>query len=758
MKKCGNFFGRYKVSKWLSCLSLLPVSFNLIADSQSWSYVFIDETQPVTFERPITSFNEHNLNFEEYEEEEVANNNEEKINNSPSDGEKRLWNLENVDIRVLIDQMAKETQKNFLIDPGVSGRVTLVSTVPIDSATAYEMFLTSLQSLGLTIIESNGVDRIIQDANAKHLSSTIIGDNDIDIPNESVVVQVVPVYNVAAPAMVPVLRNLISPRGHLAAYAGSNVMIIADHASNVQRLSEIIHRIDSADRNGIDHIRLENSSASQLAQSLQAIANARSAGDPVGGQVYLAADDRTNTIIMSGNEGRRLELKALIISTDSIVDDEDEGNTQVIYLRYQKAEDMVYVLGSIIQSYVAQQQQSQLLQSSSSISGPTALQAASSSNNSNNSTSVGGDSPLGLDATERQAVGQNFGSYSVYAEPNTNALVISSPPSLMRQLRNVIARLDVRRAQVLVEAIVAEVNENDLLNLGVEWETGSNGRVIGGTNYGNNTVSALTGYANGATDSSGNLLGFPAGGLSLGFIKEGSFSAVLNALATNTNANILSTPSLVTLDNSEAVISVGETRPLLDGTVTTPSGTAGGGFDVSEQYRYEQVGLTLIVRPQIAGVNQVFLDINQKVDDFTTSTTDLLQVTTNREIKTSVLVDNSDILVLGGLIKTNEYMTQNKVPILGDIPLLGVLFRSESMQREKNNLMIFIRPTILRDQNDGVLITSNKYDYIQAEQSILQGKQNVFGQYSELTKLPNLPADEQVEYITQPIELPVPTF
>ncbi len=615
----------------------------------------------------------------------------------PQKADLRQWNLQNVDIKNVVEEVARVTGKNFIIDPNLSGNVTVISNEQMTPDELYELFLSMLQVLGYAAVDSDGVVKIAPDAKARQLG-TFIANDAMPGSGDMLVARVISLQHVPAAQLVPVLRNLVSPEGHLAAYVPSNSLLVVDRAGNAQRLANIVDRLDLADTDGIDVITLEYASASEVVTSLEALVavRGRQAGAEAGGggQVMVSADDRSNSVLLSGDKSRRLQIKSIIAQLDVPVP--GEGNTEVVYLRFQRAEDLVPVLANIIDSYASEQDET--------ITPGAALaqvQQQPQNNTPTTSTSEAGEGYRTF--TDRQATGVSIGGFGIHAEPNMNALVVTAPPALMRNLKAVITQLDIRRAQVLVEAIIVEIDEADLEELGVEWRGG--GDLIGGTTFPNAAgVSPLDALQ---ADTS------PGNGLNVGFISGGSIRFLLTALSSFSSTNILSTPSIVALDNAEAQITVGQQIPFPIGEYATTDGSNTVTPFVTTEYR--EVGLTLRIKPQITQDDAVVLQIQQNVDSLGTPINGD-PTTITRDITTSVLVNDMDILVLGGLIRTEEIDNIYKVPYLGDMPLIGNLFRSQNTQTTKTNLMMFLRPTILRDRNESMQVTGGKYNWMRNQQ------------------------------------------
>ncbi len=562
-------------------------------------------------------------------------------------------NLKDADINALIDTVSKNTGKNFIVDPKIKGKVTVISSRPMDREELYQVFLSILQVHGYAAVPSGKVIKIVPDAHAKQDRIPTVSGDQPGIGDE-LVTRVVQVDNVASNQLVPILRPLIPQHGHLAAYARTNVLIITDRAANINRLVKIIRRIDRAGNEDIEIIPLQHASAGEVVRILASLQKRTGKSALQAGQPTFVADDRTNSILMTADRSTRLRLRTIIAHLDTPI--ESGGNTQVVYLKYAKATDLVSVLTGI----------SDNLKKDGKANKPSALGA----------------------------------KVSIQADENTNALVITAAPAIMRSLQAVIRQLDVRRAQVLVEAIIAEVSSTKAAELGVQWRSSDGfGSTFSGT-------------------SSGSIDSFPGSpvslgvGLSLGYFRGNDIRMLLRALASDNNTNVLSTPSLLTLDNEEAEIVVGENVPFVTGQFTNNTTSPDNPFQTIERH---DVGIVLKVKPQINEGDAVRLDIEQEVSSVKSGTGSEL-ITNKRSIRTSVLVDDNQMIVLGGLIKDDLEENTQKVPLLGDIPLLGALFRNKRTDTVKTNLMVFIRPQIVRDARDSVVKTHNKYNFMRAMQ------------------------------------------
>jgi len=578
-------------------------------------------------------------------------------------------NMKGADINAVISTVAEATGKNFIIDPRVKGKVTIISTKPLNKDQLYQVFLAILDVHGFSAVPSgNNVVKILPDSDAKHSGTPSIGKG------EEMVTRVVEIKHIAAAQLVPILRPLVPPQGHLAAHAQTNVLIIADRVSNIQRLMKIIEKVDEPSSSEIEVIQLEHASASEVVRVLTSLQQKnKKKKSSLSNTPTLVADERTNSILMGGDKSTRLGLKALIVHLDT--PSETVGNTHVIYLHYAKAKDLVAVLTGVGK-----------VKASGKKKGKKAPRRTSTSNS----------------------------QFNIQADESSNTLVITAPPDIFRSLQAVIRKLDVRRAQVLVEAIIAEVGANKTNELGVQWFVdGSRSGVapVGATSFGNPGLGSVVAESVATDTISPNASGLLGSGLSLGVGRFNSdtlnFGGILRALAGTSAANLLSTPNIVTMDNEEAEIFVGSEVSVPTGSFTQTSTSSSNPFTT---FKPKQVGIRLKVKPQINEGDAIKLDIDQTVDSITSGDAGTAGlVTSQRAIKTSVMVDDGQIIVLGGLISDDERNTVQKVPFLGDIPVLGSLFRFKRNVKDKKNLMVFLHPTILRDSAVTSNISGSKY-------------------------------------------------
>ena len=579
-------------------------------------------------------------------------------------------NYVGVEIRAIIQAVSAVTGKNFIIDPRVRQEVTMISTTPMTPDAFYEAFLSILQVHNYAAVPSGDVIKIVPDASVRQFPTYL---NTTDTARDDIVTQVVSVQNVGAAQLVPILRPLMPQYGHLAAHPGSNMLILSDRSSNVARMISIIRRIDQSNDDDIEVVPLTNASSAEVVRVLTTLTQApRADGAPVTTQ--LVADARTNSVLIGGDRNERLRLRALIAHLDTPL--EDGGDTQVRYLRYTDAEE----LATKLQTHFSQAQ------------------------------AAGGEGAAA-------APGPGAGDVSVWADTQTNALIMTAPPKLMRSAMAIIDKLDIRREQVLVEAIIVEVNVDMDSDLGVSWavldEGGNN--PLGLTNFPGFEPSIL-GLASGAAGDTINPGALANAGATIGvgrLEEDGlNFAAILRAFQSDADTNIISTPSILTTDNEEASLNIGQEVPFITGSFTN-TGANAGAVNPFQSIQREQVGVKLTITPQINEGDAMLLTISQEISSIAASVEGASDLVTNeRTIETTVIVGDGEIIVLGGLLQDNLIETDQRVPLLGSIPLLGNLFRARTTELMKTNLLVFIRPKILRNSVQTAIETDSKYNFI----------------------------------------------
>ncbi|MFA0055491.1 type II secretion system secretin GspD [Vibrio echinoideorum] len=598
------------------------------------------------------------------------------------------------DIQEFINIVGRNLEKTIIVDPSVRGKIDVRSYDVLNEEQYYSFFLNVLEVYGYAVVEmDSGVLKIIKAKDSKTSAIPVVGDSDT-IKGDNVVTRVVTVRNVSVRELSPLLRQLNdnAGAGNVVHYDPANIILITGRAAVVNRLAEIIKRVDQAGDKDIEVVELKNASAAEMVRIVDALSKTTDAKNtPAFLQPKLVADERTNAILISGDPKVRSRLRRLIEQLD--VEMATKGNNQVIYLKYAKAEDLVDVLKGVSDNLQSEKQ-----------------------------TSTKGSS------SQRNQV-------MISAHSDTNSLVITAQPDIMNALQDVIAQLDIRRAQVLIEALIVEMAEGDGVNLGVQWgnlETGSmiqysnTGASIGGVMVGleeaKDTETTTAVYdengkfvRNETTTEEGDYSTLASALSSVNgaamSVVMGDWTALISAVATDSNSNILSSPSITVMDNGEASFIVGEEVPVLTGS------TAGSSNDNPFQtVERKEVGIKLKVVPQINEGDSVQLQIEQEVSNVLGANGAVDVRFAKRQLNTSVIVQDGQMLVLGGLIDERALESESKVPFLGDIPVLGHLFKSTSTQVEKKNLMVFIKPTIIRDGMTADGITQRKYNFIRAEQ------------------------------------------
>ncbi len=609
--------------------------------------------------------------------------------------------FKNTDITEFIQVVGRNLGKTMIIDPDVRGTINVRSYDVMSEEQYWQFFLNVLEVYGFaTVAMESGVIKVMRDKDARNGAIPVVDDNSLG--GDTLVTRVVPVNNVSVRELAPLLRLLAdsSGGGNVVSYDPSNVIMITGRSETVQRLTEIIERVDRAGNQDVDVVKLEYASASEVVRIASSLFEKTNEGTPPLLIPKIVADERTNSVVVSGEPRARQRVIALINQLDQ--DLKTEGNTRVYYLKYAKADELVDVLQGVSESIQAEMQSA----------GGNPQQARMARNVRNNS-------------------GQQI---SISAHEDSNSLVITAQPDLLANLESVIRQLDIRRAQVHVEAIIVEIFEGDGVDLGLQWisEDGgmvqyNNGRQVpigplaaaayqAREREGRTTQTIVDGNLVTTTepDEPGDvsllaqLLG-NVNGMMVGVVKN-DWGAILQAVATNTKSNILATPSIMTVDNEEASFLVGQSVPTITGS--TAGANNENPFQTVER---EDIGIKLNVTPQINEGNAVQLVIEQEVSSLSGATA--VDITINkRTLKTTVMADDGETIVLGGLIDEDVQESESKIPLLGDIPLVGALFRSTSTTKQKRNLMVFLRPTIVRDSGTANGLSSRKYNYMRAQQ------------------------------------------
>lgn len=608
----------------------------------------------------------------------------------------KIWNLKNANILAVINEVSRVTKKNFLVDPRVQGKVSIISSTPMSDKELYQVFLSMLQVSGFAAVPSGDIIKIVPNIEARTLAPDSLNQLKHPPQGDEMLVQVIPVRYVPSEQLVPVLRPLMPQWGNVSAYGPSNMLILSGRANNIEQLAQIIKQVDSSSANGIDMVPLQHSLAMDVANTLKELVKTQ----PTMGraQTTLAVDDRSNAILLSGSKTERIKLRVLIAQLDK-QSSSGNDNTQVIYLNYLRAEDVVPILAGIAQasfSGTVGTTIGTITRPALDSTNPMSNIATNTPNGNKDSQFATAPNPPAATAALPNTTGvstQNEGttkpSVQIIAEPNTNSIIINAPPTLIHMLKSVISQLDIKPAQMLIEALVAEINESDFNSLGIEWGS------INQTTH--NPDSFRPGFAILNTQ-----------------LSIDQFQAQIYALARMQKANILSTPSVVVLDNRQAKILIGKQVSVAS---TSYPNNANGTSTASPYTTFDRVNvaLHLYVRPQITRGQGIQMQIDQGNDtlDSLSSIDPGTNPTFNiSSIVTSVHVESGDIVVLGGLAQDSLANNNNGIPILNNIPGLGRLFQHNVTNREKKVLMVFIRPRILRTESDSMQLAGGKYNDI----------------------------------------------
>jgi general secretion pathway protein D len=606
-------------------------------------------------------------------------------------GQKWQINFKDSDIQEVIKFVADVTGKTVIIDPRVKGKVKVISANSLTEQELYDLFLSVLETQGFTAIEVGNIVRVIPRKDARTSAVPVV--NNLNFGTDAYITQVIQLYNVSASKVLPVLRPLVPQHAHLAAYEPSNAIIISDTVANIARLRDIIQRIDRAGVAETDVVSLRYAQASDMATMLQQLSKSEK-DTPQNTRAVIVADQRSNSILVTGDAVRRKQVRELIARLD--VSQPQSGNVRVIYLEYADAEEIATVLAKVVSSI----------------------------------------SKLETEGAKKGAQ-PSAANASVEADPATNSLLITADADTMESLLSVIKRLDIRRAQVLVEAIIVEIRDDLSRELGVEWAAFKQGKVLAASQNAGVLANVLQGARENDITALASLTG-----QTIGFGGVGSngvnFAGLINFFQGNSDANVLSTPSLLTTDNNEAQISIGQNVPFVTGSFTASGGDSTDPFQTIQR---EDVGISLKVTPQINEGDTVILEIEQEVSSISNSSAASDLITNERKISTKVIAQDGETIILGGLISDDVQQQEQKVPFLGDIPLLGGLFRNNSTSVTKSNLMVFLRATIIRDDKAMAGATGEKYRYIRDQQ--MKAKANASYLLDEKI-LPLLPVWDEV--------------
>ncbi|CAM8647176.1 PulD Type II secretory pathway, component PulD [Oxalobacteraceae bacterium] len=662
-------------------------------------------------------------------------------------------NFVGADIESVVRAIGHYTGNTFVIDPRVKGTINLVSEKPLSKAQAFELLGSVLRLQGFALVRTPNYVKVVPEADAKLQSSPVqIGK----LRGDQIATQIFLLNHQNATGLVAVLRPLISPNNTIAADTSNNTLVITDYVDNLKRLARIIATLDAPANAELDIIRLEHAIAMDLAVTINRLLETSTvAGAPAeSGRIMVLADARTNALIIRAPNAARASLaRTLIAKLDQPT--ALPGNVHVVYLRNAEATKLAQVLRAVVASESATGPSMVTSQVSITPMQPAPGAAPGGALQTSSVSSQSTQAPLPTGGT----------AGFIQADPSTNTLIITANERVYRNLRVIIDQLDARRAQVYVESLIVEISADTAAQLGVQW-AGLSGN--GGPGY---RVGVLTGFSTGgdnlvqqagaALSSSAAPL-VPGNGLTALLAKQNvngqlGLGVLARALETDTKANILSMPNLITLDNEEARIMVGQNVPFITGQFTTAASGGTASINPFQTIERRDIGLSLRVRPTISQGGTVKMAIYQETSNIQQSTASGL-ITSKRSIDTNVLVDDGQIIVLGGLIEDTVSDSIEKVPGLGNLPLLGYLFRYQSKRRTKTNLMVFLRPNIIRNDEQSIALTSDRYDYIRYAQSSVQPVPNVLLPTTEIPRLPPLEAGRPVSGVLLNRAAPVTDF
>ncbi|GAB7528708.1 type II secretion system secretin GspD [Pseudomonas sp. 3A(2025)] len=658
-------------------------------------------------------------------------------------------NFVEADTQAVVRAMSRATGQQFLVDPRVKGTLTLVSEGQVPASQAYTMLLAALRMQGFSVVDVGGVAQVVPEADAKLLGGPIYS---ADKPaGDGMITRTFRLRYENAVNLIPVLRPIVSPNNPINAYPGNNTVVVTDYAENLTRVAQLIDDIDTPNAIDTDVVQIQNGIAVDIAPLVAELLDVP--GADVTQKIAVIGDARSNTIILRSGSPERTHLaRNLIYKLDNA--QSNPSNLHVVYLRNAQAGKLAQALRGLLTGESdsgagdnsrallgAMGSNSQNGQSQSSSASSTQSSTGSSSSNGTSGQATGASYGQGSAQPTDQNVAFSAGGVTIQADATTNTLLIAAPEPLYRNLREVIDLLDQRRAQVVIESLIVEVGEDDANEFGVQWQTGnlSGNGVIGGANLGGSGLN-LNGQTSVDVLPQGLNLGYVNGTVDIpGIGRILDLKVLARALKSKGGSNVLSTPNLLTLDNEAASIFVGQTIPFVNGSyVTGGGGTSNNPFQTVTR---EEVGLKLNVRPQISEGGTVKLDIYQEVSSIderaSAASTSAGIVTNKRAIDTSILLDDGQIMVLGGLLQDGYSQSNEAVPLLGSLPGIGALFRNERRATSKTNLMVFLRPYIIRDSAAGRSITLNRYDFMRRAQGGLQPERSWAMPDMQAPQLPN---------------------
>jgi len=629
-------------------------------------------------------------------------------------------NLMNADINAFVSEVADITGKNFAVDPRVKGNVTVISNKALNRDQVYDLFQGVMNVNGVVAIPSGNTIKLVPDVNAKQ--SGVPFDFRNKARGDGVVTRVIWLDNTNPNDLVPAIRPLMSQFAHLAAVPGTNALIVSDRAGSIEQLAGLVRSLDGGSDDKLEVISLKETNVDDLIGQIDALTANSVTKDVRGSRLRIIADSRNNRLLIKGDDKARQRIKALVSQLD-VPPRDILGGMHVFHLKNASAKSMATMLQGLISSNGSGSKSGGYSANSLTSSNPSSESGTSNTNNSNSSSSSSNttSSPTVFSAN----------GVSIIANEELNAVVVKADPTMMREIGSTIEQLDVRRAQVLIQAAIVEVSGSNVEQLGVQWALGNATSGVGLINF-SNAGASVANIASAVASKSYSSISAPDGAL-LGLGKSSTnsagqtsfYGAVINALNTTSGANLISVPSVMALDNVKAEMIVGQNVPFITGSTATTA-SVGGTTTPFTTVERKDVGVTLKVTPHIGEGGTLRLEIEQEVSaivptsSLTATTSDV--VTSKRSVKTTVLADNGQTIVLGGMMQDDNTQSVNAVPWLGSIPWLGALFRSKANSYSKNNLLIFLQPTILRDGNNADSLSQERYDQIRVLQLELDPK------------------------------------
>ena len=631
----------------------------------------------------------------------------------------------NADIESVASVLAKATGQTILVDPKVKGTINLISNKPLTKAKALDAFSTALRTSGFALVNVNGIYRVVPEADAKLISNSVLTGKSSQA-GDQIITKVFKLNFESANNLLPVLRPLVSANNTINAYPGNNTIVITDYASNIQRIGELIETIDAPASTDVQTIKLRYAIAIDVAAMLNKVLETGLAGAEAGNKTIVMADARSNSLLLRSSSPEKMrQIRALVAKLDT--PGTSNGNIWVVPLRNAEATKLAITLRAIVAADTALSAQ---VASGTATQAVGAVGATAAPIISTPGASGGTGSAASTSALTSSSAPSTGGI--IQAEPATNSLIITANEPLYRNLRHVIDQLDKRRGQVYIETIIVEVSSTNAAELGIQWQglvgSGNQNTGFGGTNFtnadgtGGSNITNLARNVNSILNPN-NTTGItpvpPNPGLNLGLLTKFNgvygMSALITALSTTTGTNILSTPNLITLDNEEARIVVGQNIPLISGSYATTGSTATA--TPFTTVTRQDIGLILRVKPQISENGLVKMQIYQEVSNVASQVPNQGPILNKRDIETNVIVDDGQTLVLGGLIENAYKDSTSGIPWLSDIPIIGALFRYDNSARTKTNLLVFLRPYVLRDKGQDQEITASRMQFMEDKQA-----------------------------------------